>query len=702
MKTKNRLSKKISYYVGAVIVIGFIILIAVTLTQIRKNSKETAKHYAMLNSKYYAEKVKNDFTILSSTLKQFSTEIEILKKNKSITRKEIIEMQKNILKNQPNAVATAIAYEPNAFDGKDDENKGKFPSDDTGRFITYVSRTKDGFLVEPLVDYDKEESEWYWYPKKEKKIILTEPYIYEVNGKDITMVTVSYPIIGDNNRFLGVVTADIDLDYLQRQSEQSRRMGGFIELLSAKGIYISHSLDTNKIMTDSTENDEWKQYIEKTSKGEEFSKYGISSTIGKKVLRVFSPINVEGTEQYWTYVSVIPLTSILEDYNSIFGIMIVISLIVLVVIIIVIIFLINKSIKPIVFIAKLLTNMSDSNFTGNIPNKYVKSKDEIGQLAIAIDKMQKSMRETINTVIEESDNLDISNNNVKNSMTDLKGDIEDVSATTEELSAGMEETAASMEELNTTSLRIGEVIESINRSAEEGASNALEIRSRAEKLKAVSSESRKIANDTRVVVGKKLKNAIKESKSIEEINILTNSILEITSQTNLLALNAAIEAARAGEAGKGFAVVADEIRVLAENSKNTVEQIQEISNKVVSSVEELAQSAEQVLEFIQIQVIDDYDKLVNIGDQYYNDSEYISSFISELSETSLNINLAIDKMLNSIEEMTHANNDAASGTQNIAERANSVVEKANTVTSMFSKTKESSEKLKKIVSKFKV
>jgi len=97
---------------------------------------------------------------------------------------------------------------------------------------------------------------------------------------------------------------------------------------------------------------------------------------------------------------------------------------------------------------------------------------------------------------------------------------------------------------------------------------------------------------------KNLNKAIEDSKAVEQIDILTDSILQITNQTNLLALNAAIEAARAGEAGKGFSVVADEIRKLAEDSRRNATKIQEITASALKSVKQLAKNATIVLNFL--------------------------------------------------------------------------------------------------------
>jgi methyl-accepting chemotaxis protein len=702
LKFRRGLSQKISLYVGIVIFIGFTLLISIVLKEVYNSSKEDATNYAIMNSNYYAQTVKNDFGTLAYTLKDFSAEVEVLRKNNNITRDKVIEIQKIILKNHPYVIAMGIGYEPNAFDGKDNENKGKFPSDNTGRFIPYVSKSGNSFVVEPLVDYDNNESEWYTYPKKEGKAILTEPYIYKVDSRDVTMTTIAYPIIDQGNKFLGVVTFDIDLDYIHKQSKQVRPMGGFVEILSSKGIYVANSLNDKCLMKDSTENNEWKEYIKRTSKGESFFKYGISSTMNEKVLRVFSPINIQGTEQYWTYVSVIPLSNILARYNVLLKTSIIISLIAIILIIIITIILISKQINKMVNISKILKQMANSDFTGNVPNEYLKSKDEIGDLSRAIQTMQKSLKDAINGVKEESYAVDISANNVQNDIIDLNDDIGDVSATTQQLSAGMEETAASMEQMNSTSIEIGQSINSIANKADKGLNDALEIKGRAEKLKEDVTESQKIAHNTRVEIDERLREAIKESKAIEQISLFTDSISQIASQTNLLALNAAIEAARAGEVGKGFAVVADEIRKLAEDSQNNVVQIQEVTNKVVLSVENLIESSEQALDFIQNKVMEDYNKMVDTGSKYYDDAEYLNSIVTEFSSTAKQLSSTIENMLKSIEEMTYANNEAADGTQNIAEKTGNIVDKTSNVIDMVSKSKESSEKLLKIVSRFKI
>ena len=153
-----------------------------------------------------------------------------------------------------------------------------------------------------------------------------------------------------------------------------------------------------------------------------------------------------------------------------------------------------------------------------------------------------------------------------------------------------------------------------------------------------------------------MNSALEQSKAVKNINVLTDSILQIAEQTNLLSLNAAIEAARAGEVGKGFAVVADEIRKLAVNSKNTVNEIQDVIQSVITSVEGLASSSQKALDFIDEKVINDYKTMVGIGEQYSNDALSFQEIVTDFSTTSEQLLSSMQSIVKAINEITLANN----------------------------------------------
>ena len=357
---------------------------------------------------------------------------------------------------------------------------------------------------------------------------------------------------------------------------------------------------------------------------------------------------------------------------------------------------------PIKFAADHMMVVSTGDFTMEVPEKFLKLRDEIGVLAKAIHSMQQSIKEVVSGVINESHRVAGSVQEMGKHMSELTSQIEEVSATTQELSAGMEETAAAAEEMNATAIEIEQAVGSIAAKAQQGAAAAGEISARAGELKQNAIISQENADRVYVNTQERLRGAIEQSKAVDQIIILSDTILQITAQTNLLALNAAIEAARAGEAGKGFAVVAEEIRKLADDSRKAANEIRQITNTVVSSVTNLSASSEEVLNFIDKQVLKDYETLVRIGDQYKKDAEFVDQLVTDFSSTSEQLSSSITEMIKTIDEVTSAANEGAEGTMNIANKNVTVVVKSDGVMKQADISMESSEHLVKLVKKFKL
>ena len=131
-------------------------------------------------------------------------------------------------------------------------------------------------------------------------------------------------------------------------------------------------------------------------------------------------------------------------------------------------------------------------------------------------------------------------------------------------------------------------------------------------------------------------------------------INDIAAQTNLLALNASIEAARAGAAGKGFAVVAEEISSLAENSRQTAGNIQNISKEVTEAVKMLSDNALQVIDFINTTVISDYDSFVETGNRYENTAGVMDEILERFTQKAENLRSIMEEMADSITTITNS------------------------------------------------
>ncbi len=303
----------------------------------------------------------------------------------------------------------------------------------------------------------------------------------------------------------------------------------------------------------------------------------------------------------------------------------------------------------------------------------VSTSDEIGQLAQGINGFMESLQNLMRKVQEESVRMYNSSNEVSTQVDESNHSALNVSAATEELAASMQEIASTLDQIASGSTQILERISSMSDSAESGAKQVDAIQSRAETMQKQAVDNKAHSVAVFQEVGTVLQEAVEESRSVEKINELTGNILDIASQTNLLALNASIEAARAGEAGKGFAVVADEIRVLADNSRDTANDIQNISNLVISAVEKLASNASKMLDYVNNGVMQDYDGIVDIVNQYKEDAHVMSGILNEFAQKSAEITNTMKSMNSGINDISLTVDESAKGISGVAEDASNLV-----------------------------
>lgn len=329
-------------------------------------------------------------------------------------------------------------------------------------------------------------------------------------------------------------------------------------------------------------------------------------------------------------------------------------------------------------------------------------KDEIGDMAREALNLKEQFRKIITNVRSECVTEMTLVENARGNMMKLNEEIQDVSATTQQLSASMEETAAVSQEMNATSTEIQQFMESILLKVHEGVGSAGEISKRALELRMSFEKSQdnvfKLFEETK----EKLEEALKKSKEVEQINTLSETIMEITSQTTLLALNAAIEAARVGEAGKGFAVVANEISKLAEDSKTAVTGIQNTTKTVVSTVDNLAKCSNELLRFMNTEINMDYKSMLSASEQYNKDAIYFKGITEDFKNTSSELFGFIKSMTKAISEVTLATNEGAEGTTNIAIKTTDVMTQSEKVIGDLDISEKRFQELMDLVESFKV
>lgn len=309
----------------------------------------------------------------------------------------------------------------------------------------------------------------------------------------------------------------------------------------------------------------------------------------------------------------------------------------------------------------------------------LETRDEIGQMSLSVQAFVDTLRGIVSDILEEGRQLRAAVDESQEQLIALSEDIEDVSSTTEELSAGIEETSASTEALAQASASLLQASNEIANKAEQGLNSSLRISDRAVQIK---TEAVKASNDANLIYQSAsvvVAEAIREAAAVSEVQRLLAAILNIADQTNLLALNAAIEAARAAEAGKGFAVVAEEIRKLSDQSRGTANEISEIAATITGAVNHLAEGAGQLLGFIDGQVVADYRRLVETGEQYEDDAKQFYGLMQEFSGISGGMAMASSQLHETAEQIAVASGEGAEGAMGIAERVQSITAKANSV-----------------------
>ena len=325
----------------------------------------------------------------------------------------------------------------------------------------------------------------------------------------------------------------------------------------------------------------------------------------------------------------------------------------------------------------------------------INRKDEIGKVATNINVFIEKLQSIMQKITSNSKQLDETVGNVVGKVNTANGSACDISAVMEELSATMEEVAATVKNIDENTAVANTKVDKMTVETGNVVDYSNEMNERAIKLQETAQANKDETTQMVSSIIEELKNAMKESKKVEKISQLTSDILSISSQTNLLALNASIEAARAGEAGKGFAVVADEIRELAESSRKTANNIQEINEMVISAVEGLISSSNKIVDYVDETILPDYDDFVSSGKQYNDDSTHIKNIMDEFTGLSNDMQKTIKSMVDAINGITKAVEESADGVTSAAMSVDSLVADMNDVNKEMDTNQNVSDKLRK-------
>ncbi len=343
--------------------------------------------------------------------------------------------------------------------------------------------------------------------------------------------------------------------------------------------------------------------------------------------------------------------------------------------------------------------LSEYDFSNPI---IIKKEDEFGKTGALLNIAQENVSDLVKLIMENSQNLSALSEELSATVQELSSKVTTIDQAISNINSDMQESSVKSEKISASVQEVDLSINELSSKAMEGKNNAHKSKERATEVK---NNSKKAISETQKIYAEKqekMQKAIEEEKVVDSIKVMADTIGSIAEQTNLLALNAAIEAARAGEQGKGFAVVAEEVRKLAEESSAAVIKIQDTITKVQQAFKSSIDTSNDILNFINRNVNEQFDAYSKTGNQYYNDSDFVSKMSEEIAAMSQEITSTVGQVSEVIQNMSQSTQKSSEETEVIKESMDDTTKAIEQVALTSQSQAEMAQKLTEIVQKFKI
>ena len=348
----------------------------------------------------------------------------------------------------------------------------------------------------------------------------------------------------------------------------------------------------------------------------------------------------------------------------------------------------------------IITNIEGGN--GDLTARIqTKTRSELLYITTGINHFIETLQGIMKDVKNGSVVLTSSSEKVSSQLQIAEDSVTNTSAALEELSANMETVAGTVSSINDRVEDVKAAAQEITEQALSGTETAVTVKKEANEVKDRVNQKKIAASGHVSQLSEVLSKSVQDSEKVSQINELTNVILDIAKHTNLLALNASIEAARAGEAGKGFSVVATEISSLAENSRVTAANIQDISAEVTEAVRRLADNAQSTLDYINGTVLSDYDDFVETGEKYEHTADIMSDSFAAFDDKASHLNQIMQEMVESVRMITDSIKESSLAISSSAESSSEIVGGIKKISDAINENNEITEQLNDTTQKFK-
>ncbi|NOW90737.1 methyl-accepting chemotaxis protein [Clostridium beijerinckii] len=331
-----------------------------------------------------------------------------------------------------------------------------------------------------------------------------------------------------------------------------------------------------------------------------------------------------------------------------------------------------------------------------------KNNDELGLLIRALNNAKEKIKSVIENIVIQAQGVTASSEELSATLEELSSNFESIDKNTSGIVENIQGINSITEELSSTMEEVNSGITQLASNSTESSHQSIEIKERATEVKETGINSMKATDELYEEKQNSILNAIEQGKVVSEIGIIAQSIASIAEQTNLLALNANIEAARAGEQGKGFAVVANEVRILAEQSADYVKNIQNVVSNVQAAFNNLSGNSKDVLNFVNHNVKNDYDLLIETGNKYENDAAYISDLSQNIASMSQELNASTEEISAVVQTIAENMKDTKNSSEEIKAGIDETNKAIEQVARVAQNQAETAEKLTELVLNFKI